>query len=281
MKNILVPTDFSENAEHALYYAMDLAKHEGAHLILLNAYTTDYDSSPAEENILEDFRQMSLAKLKGLAPKLAHAGGISFDTVSIAGSAQNTILHFSKECKADLIVMGTKGESDLFSAIFGSNTANIIARAECPVIAVPKGCKFGNIKHITYATDYKQSDIAALKKLLEIARPYKAQINVLHISSDKVSPEEEVQMMAGFKEKVAAALDYTDLSFQMLCSGNIESELRDYLETGAADLLVMSTHKGGIVDRFFGDSLTQTVSHFSEIPVMAFHHKKSDVKIFT
>ena len=42
MKNILVPTDFSENAENALYYAIDLAKRENAKIILLNAYQINY-----------------------------------------------------------------------------------------------------------------------------------------------------------------------------------------------------------------------------------------------
>ena len=45
METILVPTDFSRNAENALKYAVDLAKKEGAKIILMHACHNNYINS--------------------------------------------------------------------------------------------------------------------------------------------------------------------------------------------------------------------------------------------
>lgn len=281
MKTILVPTDFSENAENALYYAIELAKREAANILLLNAYNVNYEASETEESDLAEAIAISNTKLKGMAVKIEHAGGIRYELMSIAGSPVNAILSAIKEKKVDLVVMGSRGETNLFSVVFGSTTANVMSKADCPVIAVPLEASVAPIKKITYATNYHQSDIRALQKLQEIAKPYSAQVNLLHISSDDVSPVEEKLMMENFMKEVTGKMDYTNLSFQLLCSNDLTNELREYIEGGNTDLLVMSTHHGGIIDKLFGESITREVSKFSTIPIMSFHHNKhAAVKIF-
>ena len=47
MKNILFPTDFSENSNHALTFALNLAKDFGARLHILNAYKHAFDEGYA------------------------------------------------------------------------------------------------------------------------------------------------------------------------------------------------------------------------------------------
>ena len=125
MKNILVPTDFSGNAEVAMNYAMVLARQQNAKITLLNAYSISYASGEvpfviiAEE--LKEAKQTSETQLGKLIDKIKQAGDIGCESVSIEDSPAEAILSFAKEKNIDFIIMGTKGSTNLASTIFGSN----------------------------------------------------------------------------------------------------------------------------------------------------------------
>jgi len=274
MRTLLIPTDFSENAGNALYYAIELAKRESAKIILIHAFTIDYVNVFSPESELAETKRQSDNELQKLSIRIAHAEGIDFEYESIEGSAVKAILNSIKDRVIDLVIMGTKGESNFANVIFGSTTSKVIAKADCPVIAVPEGASFEPIKKITYATDYKLGDIFALKKVLEIAKPYHAQINVLHISSEAESALTERTLMEKFMKKVTSQIDYFNLSFQMLHGDKVEEELWNYINSGSADLIVMSTHHYTLFERAFGKSVTNKIADRTVIPLMVFHFNK-------
>ena len=205
---------------------------------------------------------------------IEHAGKIKYECVSLQDLAVDGILSIAEEKEVDLIIMGTKGAKGLTEIIMGSNTASVIEKAKCPVIAIPKGVRFKQIKKITYASDYHKSDIGALKKLLEIAKPFNAQINILHVSS--IELEKEKDLMKKFMAEVNDKIDYFNLSFQILGGDDVEKELENYLQEDNCDLLVMATHHRDLMDRIFGKSFTKKMAFHTKIPLMAFHYKKAE-----
>ncbi|MEI8137727.1 MAG: universal stress protein [Bacteroidota bacterium] len=285
MKNILVPTDFSKNADNALYYAIELAKKENAKLILLHAYNIKYESGAVPYSLIAEetagLKKESNKQLKESCLKITHAGKIKYESLSIEGFTVDVILNISKEKEIDMVVMGTKGATGFSNVIFGSNTAKIIEKAKCPIIAVPEDASFQSIKKITYATSYNHSDFRALKKIVEIAEPFNAQINVLHISDNIESPEIEKGLMKAFMEEVNHKIQYNNISFQIMRGENIEDALEEYIEEGSTNMLVMSTHHRNFFDKIFGKSVTKHMAYHTKIPLMAFHYNsKTSVKIF-
>lgn len=280
MKAILVPTDFSKVAGHALNYAIELAKYESAKLLLLHAYHIDfadsYVSVNAREKEIQGAKQKSNAQLKSLLTKVEHAGNVKCECISMQDLAVDAILTTIKERKIDLVVMGTHGTSGITKVMFGSNTARVIEKATCPVIAVPLEASFKPIKKITYATDYHNSDMEALEKVVELAKPYKAQVNVLHITGEAQPTETEKQKMQTFMDAVEKKMTYNNLSFQILNGKNIEQKLEEYLENESTDLLVTSTSQRSLYDKLFNKSLTRSLTFHSKIPLMAFHYKKKE-----
>lgn len=280
MKTILVPTDFSKNASHALNYAIELAKHENAKLILLHAFHIDYANSYVPVNLIEkemqEVEQKSDTQLKSLYTKVAHAGNIKCEYISRQDLAVDAILTIIKEKNVDCVVMGTKGASGLAEVIFGSNTARVIEKATCPVITVPEEASFKTIKKITYATDYHNSDIEAMAMVLDLAKPFNAQINVLHITDEAHLTDSEKQKMQKFKDELQKKIEYNNLSFQILHGENIEQKLEEYLEDDTTDLLVMSTHHRNLFDKLFNTSITKKLAFHAKVPLMAFHYKKKE-----
>jgi len=278
MKKILVPTDFSENAAHALNYAIELAKKEHATLILLHVYHLDpappyLDVRPPEQEIDTEEKRW-LNKLKALQVKVDHAGHVKTELVARLDLAVDGIAAEAKEKEVDLIVMGTKGASGLKEVLMGSNTSRVIDRVSCPVIAVPEQAKAYPVKKIAYACDYRQLDLEAIQKLLEIARPFNAQVNVLHVyESDEAIAKEEMER---FVREVGNKINYSNLSFELLGGEDIEERLEKYLASEATDLLVLSTHQRGLLDRLFKKSITRKLVFHSKVPVMAFHYQKKE-----
>ncbi len=274
MRTFLVPTDFSENADTALYYAIELAKSEDAKIILLHIFTTPGINLVSTEKQSAKLKKESDNELQKLGLRIKHAGGIDYEYFSVEGSAVKVILDTIKEKKIDLLIIGTKGETKLSHALFGSNTAKLIAQVECPVIAVPGGASFKPIKKITYATNYLYGDIFILKKVLKVAQPYQAQINILHISTKEETPLAERESMEKFMTAVKSEINYFNLSFQMLHGKNIEEQLENYIHSGATDLIVMATDHRGAFEQIFSESLTKTLASKTNIPLMVFHLNK-------
>lgn len=285
MKTILVPTDFSENAENALYYAIDIARKLNAKLILLNVYKIEYANSyvPADFIIVEkkDKKKESEIRFKALVLKVKHAGKIACETLSIEGFEIDVILDTIKNKGIDLVIMGTKGESNFANSIFGSVTAKVIENASCPVIAVPQEASFKAIERITYASAYHKSDLRSLQMVVEIFRAFNAKINVLHVIDSSGSEEDEKFDMEAFKKDVGQKIKYDKLHFQTLKSDDIENALEEYMNEGNTDMLVMSTHHRNFFDKLFGKSVTKHMVYHTSIPLMAFHYnKRASIPVF-
>lgn len=286
MKTILVPTDFSANAETALHFALLLAKKLKAKLILAHIYQVAVTISSAPHNVMsvekEEEQMKAEREIKALCLHIQHAEGINYEYFIEEGETIETLLRIMKEKSVELVVMGTRANSRFSSGVIGSTTSDLMAKAKCPVLALPEGVRFDSgIKKMTYATDYKQNDISSIKKLVEIAAVFNAQINVLHISGDEIDAEDEVKLMSEFMSKVNSSVNYNNLSFQIMHGNNVGEKLEQYIDEGSTDMLVMATHYRSFMDRLFGRSITKEVVLETTIPLLAFHYSKvPKMKVF-
>lgn len=286
MKTILLPTDFSSTADNALNYALTLAKKQNIKIILLHVYQVPAPIAEVPFGVLNEERLALKAnsenKIKNLEMRIQHAGGISYECLVEEGAAVDTILKVAKEKKVDLIVMGATGETSLVGVIFGSVSLKVMEKAQCPVMTVPQHMTISKeIKRITFATDYHQSDLAAIDKASEIAAATNAQLNILHISDAVIGADEEKALMKNFMEKVKSATSYFNLSFQIIHAYNVEKRLEQYVEDESTDMLMMATHYRTFFDRLFSRSMTKEVALNTKVPVVAFHYNaKTAVKLF-
>jgi nucleotide-binding universal stress UspA family protein len=277
MKTILVPTDFSQNASNALAYAMGLAKKENAKIILAHAYYDVFVSGEIPAQFL--LEQMAQTK-KNAEDKLAEialqvkAENIPCELLAVESRPVDMVLEQAELLKCDFIVMGTKGSSDLLDTLFGSNTAKIIAKAKCPVLAIPEKAVYKTLNTIAFATEYHTSDVAVIKSLSEIAAFFNASITVLHVclDADAIDADEEA-LMVDFKAKVMQGVAYEKINFKLLYGAEFLETLEVYTDETAPDLMAMSTQPRGLFKSLFHASSTQNFSNHSTIPLLTFHVK--------
>ena len=146
LKNILLPTDFSEPSLHATQYAVELAKRFGARLYVLNViedpviYMPMFESFPLPSR--EEFETYAQTRLDNwILPD--DAEDIEVETLWVHGRPFVEIVRAAREYDADLIVVGTHGRSAPAQLLLGSVAEKIVRKAPCPVLTVrPEGHQF-------------------------------------------------------------------------------------------------------------------------------------------
>src|SRR5687768_7006710 len=110
MKNILVPTDFSQNATDAAHYAAAIANITGARLLLFHAYHVSVAlaeaTAPLIDLDLENFENLNQTQIDKLAYELHLTYDISVTRIMRPGFATDEIPAIAKRLNADLVVMG-------------------------------------------------------------------------------------------------------------------------------------------------------------------------------
>jgi len=144
-KTILVPTDFGPSSDHALAYALELAKALAAEVVLLHTYELPIIGFPDGAIVAtpEMATRLGEAAESGMKAALAaHANaGVPLRSVIKQGVSWQTIVDYAQEIGAGMIVMGTHGRRGLPRALLGSVAEKVVRTATCPVLSVHAGDK--------------------------------------------------------------------------------------------------------------------------------------------
>jgi len=142
IRSILVPTDFSDDAERAVHTALRLLAplEQDARLTLIHAFNlpieyTAYGPIPTSIHYLRDTGLEAERRLQEVADGLAREG-LTVDWVAREGDPASVVAHEAEERGIDLIAMGTHGRSGLAHLLLGSTAERVVQHAPCPVMTV-------------------------------------------------------------------------------------------------------------------------------------------------
>lgn len=138
VKNILVPTDFSERSLDALAYAENIAEVTGAKLTLISVVQPMVLPVPLATLAMENDRMVAATnkKLKELAAEHGIDPQMLDRAVVSEGAAWDEIARAARNLKCDLIVIATHGHTGVAHAFLGSTAERVIRHAHCPVLVV-------------------------------------------------------------------------------------------------------------------------------------------------
>ena len=143
IRSILLPTDFSECAAHAIPAAASLARLMGARIICLHViepivptvgWTPVAEPLPVADisDHLEDSAARELPKIAE-GPECA---GLDVEDLIVHGEAASEIVRVAKERAVDLIVVSSHGRTGWGRILFGSTAESVVRHAPCPVLVV-------------------------------------------------------------------------------------------------------------------------------------------------
>lgn len=270
MKKIVLPTDFSKNAENALVYALNLFKEEKCVFFLLNTYTTStqYEEYPWHTDLEDSNPQKSMNKLAvllvGLSAKFKNPKHIF-----LPHSAMNTVVGEIKKIiereSVDLIIMGAQGATGAIDIIFGSNTTQVVKSINRPVIAIPSDFAYKVPKKVLFPTDFEITySKEQLKELQFIVERHRSHIAVLHISRSSSLTEDQLAN----KSNLEVVLQGIDHQTFLVNGNNVHSTINDIQVTEDVNFLVMIQNKHTFTERLFQKSQIKRIGLNIKVPFM-------------
>jgi nucleotide-binding universal stress UspA family protein len=277
MKTILVPVDFSENSRVALDYAIMIAQKTNSSLILIHTLHiavpdpffpwSALSSTEAAERAMEEMQKY--------VNDIIEYKHVRCSCILEYGDPVEVIAELTKTKKIDLVIMGVRGAAK--KNFMGSKTKGIIKKASCPVIAVPENIISGAIRKITYATDYRHSDKDALEYLSGLLETFNAELHIIHIATGNYTDATEKLLMKNFAGDASEVIEQDHISQEIINDKNIETVLRNLVQSNSTDMLVMSMQKRNIIEQWWDASLTQKLIMHLRVPLMVFHYKKESI----
>lgn len=266
---ILLPTDFTEDAEKAFQYALEICKKTGADLHLFHAIEEPYDFAVRIEEIVQEKKDQAYEKLQQMMEEARESerySDLAIYSEIKRGKPYPSILTKAKDLNAKLIIVGTKGESSLKRILYGNVTSNVILESDIPVFTVPANSKKPYLDRFIFATDFRDGDLDSLQRTVDFARPFNAEIHVLHIEESN-GIDSEIKFR-GFCDLVQEKIDYENLMFKNIKSERFSKGISEYLKDHPVSLLIITRYKKAFLKTLLWANTTQELTYHTTVPML-------------
>ncbi|MEP7128252.1 MAG: universal stress protein [Chitinophagales bacterium] len=280
MKTILVPTDFSENAVNAMKYGIRLAAKLESKIVFFHSthipLRVELFGIPDSE--MKRLEKMDMSNKKMLLDKtidrLYHQMQIIRDASKVLMVVKTEkyvvedIIIAATNSKASLIVMGTHGASG-FNKLFGSTTSILISKSEIPVLAIPSGYRFRQVKSLLYFSDLK-SPVMELGMLVPLAKSFGSIIDIFNLS---YNPDVDEEKLFNKLKGVAKGVRLELIQLKRNPGESLLEQLREFLDYRKPDWAVMFPARKRFFEYIFEGSKTEKFSYNLKVPLLSIRRK--------
>jgi nucleotide-binding universal stress UspA family protein len=277
MRIILVPTDFSPNADKALNYAVEVAKKAKAKIILMHACDllelTFKDNLWLKREYNKNIINEANKKLMMYCESIKRSEKVTIQKKLYHGLVTDTIIHASIANKADLVIMGTLGNAGTKEKILGSKTAAVIRNAGVPVLAIPLLSEWKTPKKLLFAINsFSEGREERVRPLLDVAAMFTSAVTVIKFSDPAVYAPHKYKSTerAGnsYVKKINELLPGTPATFVHMEGHNFEKSIEKYIRQNKIDMVAMISHKRNFVSSLFHRSMTKRMAYHSSVPLL-------------
>jgi len=287
MKNILVPTDFSEQAGYAMDLACEIAMKTKSNLIALHVldHTGLFDFStgssaypimgnPAgldlDQKFLESLHANAEEKCASFVKKYEREGITISKKIKI-GSAFQYITQEIDEQGIDLVIMGSKGASGFEEVLIGSNTEKVVRHAKCPVLTVKTKLTLSDINDIVFATSFKEGDLHVTDELKKLQEVFKAKLHLVRVNTPNCfQTNRKIMNMA---KRFIEENKISNYTINIYCDKVEEDGIIFYAQDIDADMIALATHGRSGLSHLLSGSIAEDVVNHAKRPVWTFRLK--------
>jgi nucleotide-binding universal stress UspA family protein len=274
MKRILVPIDFSKEAEGAARVAARIARRTGSEIYLLHMLELPVNTiDPTElSTIISEpqaiyFMKMAHEKFDKFKKSSFFQGIKVIESVQFHYAFKG-IIKESEKFDIDLIVMGSQGASGLQEMFIGSNTEKVVRRSKVPVLVIKDGSDDFEVRKIVFASDFSDECKRTFQKVLDFAYLFRAEMHLLYVNTihnfntTRAIEEKIDKFIEGFEMSKCTKNIYNDIS--------IENGILSFSRGIDADIIALNTHGRSGLSQLFNGSVGQELTNHALRPVVTF-----------
>lgn len=269
---ILIGTDFSKASENAIEYSAKIARSFIAEVVLVHAYLPPMvdPSIPVgmleanELTVIKEFDEILEKKVRKL-----RENGVRASYKVVVGDLKHAFEEATKEDeKADLIVVGKTENPDFLDKLIGSTSQHLLNQVKAPLLVIPENYPAELPEDFAYATQLEFDEADIIQKVKEIASKVKAKLNFVKVQLDDdldINPDlpliKEINSIKGLEN---AVVDYVNAE-------NLKEGLSDYIKDHDISMLVLASHKRGLLDGILAPSQSRKLLSKIKVPVLIYH----------
>jgi len=274
VREILVPVDFSSEAEPAFTHARELACRFGARLTLYHAIEVP-DHRFAHWAFAHSHEVWDRAELEARhaletrASCLRPPGRVLVEKTT---SVHRALVALIRASVPDLVVMATHGRKGVEHLVLGSVTEQVVRQVYRPVLCVPTRDEAPTLpyRRIAVPTDFSLSSRLAFPIAAAFARAFEAELLGIH-----VAPDASLATMSGIPDPAPAVVateaslarflkaDFNGLPVTaQVYQGSVWERIVQAARLQKADLIVMSTKgQDSLADKILGSNTDRVIRH--------------------
>lgn len=269
---ILIAVDEPAHAEALVCATMAMAHPRHSSVTIVTVRTAAAELSAASSAGKVQPRPEEAPELA--ATKLRQAGYRVVAEVRLtSGGVADEVIRAIDELSPDLVVMGSRGFSDLRALVAGSVSHRVLSHADCPVLIVRGDAQMDAPKRLLLAFDDSRHSRRAARVAADLAKATGAEIEVVTISrpfiSEAAMPVNNVETEKRVKELVAA------LRSEVVASGSVKvtangkaAAIAQAADQSGADVIVMGTRGLSRIAGAVIGSVSHEVIHLSHRQVL-------------
>jgi nucleotide-binding universal stress UspA family protein len=278
MKKILVPTDFSTEAENALKVAAQLARKYNAEIYLLHMLELPMDMvNPVGDTRSNDlpealfFMKLAKKRFSELLSKPYLKNLKIYETVEFE-QAFDGIMETSEKHDCDFIIMGSQGATGFKEMFIGSNTEKVVRTSDIPVLVIKKDRPEFDVQNFVFATNLDNANKKTLIKVIEFAKLTNSRLHLVYVNTanEFVTTEETDNYLESYLD----GLDFDNYEFHVYNDDTVEKGILNFAKKVKADLVGIATHGRKGLSHFFNGSISEDLANHADTPVITFRLEK-------
>tara|TARA_R110002020_G_scaffold322336_1_gene538143 strand:- start:54 stop:884 length:831 start_codon:yes stop_codon:yes gene_type:complete len=274
MKKILVPTDFSDTAEHALKIAAQLAKKHNSeiyllHMLELPMQLIDPVAGGNSQNLPESIFFMKLAHQRfAKLMQRPFLKDIKVHETVMFHQAFDGIMEVSEDYDCDIIIMGSHGASGFKEMFIGSNTEKVVRSSNIPVLVIKNEHGNFEVENFIFATDADGSNKHTLEKAYNFAQLIEAKFHLLFINTPNnfITSTEVRERIDNF----ISGFNIHDYEMHIYNDVSVEKGILNFAMKQKKALIGISTHGRKGLAHFFNGSISEDLVNHANMPVVTF-----------
>ncbi|GHC62051.1 universal stress protein [Ulvibacter litoralis] len=276
MKTILIPTDFSNNAYCALYYAAKLFQDQKIKFIIYHSFEDQVTNLTSRidigktEAVVEELYETYESKCNEVKHKIVldtENPNHTYEVIATSLSLSRATNKLIEKENAFYVVMGSKGATEMASVFMGSNTLSLISSIKkAALLIIPKELDYKPIDVLGFATGFKRSYTKKeLAPLMYIAALNKASVKVLHIHKEERLTDAQ---QANFEHLLELLEEYTVESNWLSEDIDNYEAISSHLTEENVDMLAMIYYKHNAIVRFFREATVKNIAKYTQSPFL-------------
>ena len=269
MKTIYVPIDYSDVADNAISYAINISKHFNTVINLINTYLPSHGMT-SDAFINPELRSAKKLKLTDFTRELnrnwiGDSNSPIINSELIIGSTIEALQSISEKHPNNWIVIGSSDSPNNLKNIFGSISIAIGQGSSCPVFIIPPSASFSPLKKVAFCSSDDVLDLQSVANLLDITQVFESEVHIIHVKSQ--DDYHEFNLLNFLNNNYPKC----KIIFNSISGENQIDAVNTYCHKNDIQLLAMAKRKRGIIKELFHKSFTKQIAITATIPLLILH----------